>query len=153
MPKLINQTESELKSCWSKWNLEICNNIQIRVHLNISASFPPKKKINVENAPSADSPWTLSIKDNFFSPADGREQDPVPLLEAFQAICHPARLQASNTTARNLAWIWKRCAMLPGIWPWFRSRQAAGAAERSLAWHSGCPVYDNECGIATFTPC
>lgn len=52
------------------------------VHLiNISASFP--QKINVDNAPSADSPQTPSIKDNFFSPADGGEQDPAPLLEAF----------------------------------------------------------------------
>jgi len=55
---------------------------------------------------STDSPLALPIKDNFFSQADGRgEQDPAPLLETFQAICHPARLQTLHTTARNLAGI------------------------------------------------
>lgn len=71
------------------------------IHLiNISASFP--QKINVENAPSADSPQTPSIKDNFFSPAGENR-----ILHLYWK---PSRLFAIQRS-------FKHRTPLPGIWP------------------------------------
>ncbi len=145
-----------------KWNHVEANLIKVNqkpvtiskyVFINKHFSFFPQK-INVDNAPSADSPQTSSIKDHFFSPADGENR----ILHLYWK---PSRLFAIQQS-------FKHRTPLPGIWPGSENavqcclesdldlgltKQQEQLKDRTPSVRSGHPVYDNECGIATFTPC